>query len=276
MPDRRRPIRGLAFRAYSYLYFYWWLVRAIGRSWIERGSALILSLILASLAIEVGLEVWGSEWAREPHWAIRSLFWIVILVALYTKVREWSEQRQELYFIGTAQEIVATLSRPTVPDESIRKVMAIALGAFRMKKAVRATLAQSFDGGLKITLAEPFGSAIDNNLVFPRGAGGAGYAYSEKCLVYLPRVDLGHAVVLEFDERDPYSIVEDIFIPDDVQSFESVLCVPICADGHCFGVLNFDSKKRNAFRKIDFQQAMFFAFVLADVLRRNQSAAEES
>jgi hypothetical protein len=68
-----------------------------------------------------------------------------------------------------------------------------------------------------------------------------------------------------------FAIVPNLYVPDVVQDFESILSVPMVAYRKCFGVLNFHSRKRNAFRRLDFLQATFFGFVVAQVLHEYDS-----
>lgn len=266
----RQPVKGVLYRVACLLYLYFWIHRARIRGYFERGSLIVLAIYVVVLGAEVLLEVRGAEWGKAPQWTVKAVFWVLIGFALFTKVREWNAHRQELYFIQAAQKVADLMSRSTDVGEAAKQVMAIALGAFRSKKTIRATLTLKCDDGLlRVDRVEPDHSVLDWQLALKPGQGGAGYAYDGKCVVYIPRRKMGNAVVQNFDEDRPYHLVEDLYVPDAVEEFKSVLSVPLLMDGECHGVLNFDSSKNNAFRRIDFQQAMFFAFALAHLLQRD-------
>lgn len=254
--------------------FYFWILffRMRVRRFFERGSLIILAVYLLILLCEVALEWLGKDWAFHPHWLVRAAFFLVIGLALYSKVKEWSEHRQEFYFIQAAKKVVEVFSREWKDgerDEAVNGLLTIFVKNFEQKGAVNANLALPRDGDGKLVVSNihPASARYDAELALEPGEGGSGYCFVKGCVVYIPWTTLRHAVIQTIAESRPYKLVEDQYTPDRIENFRSILSVPVASGTRRFGVLNFDSRKRNAFRIIDFEQAVFFGFALAQLLQ---------
>lgn len=275
MAQPKKPtlqISGLPIRIFGFIYLYYWIHRTRLRRLFEKGSIVILGLYLATLAVELVLELVGSEWAFHPHWAIRAAFYVFFGLALYSKVKEWGEQRQEFFFIQAAKKVVGAFEQDFAKvskEERIQGLLTIFVKNFEHKGAVNANLAlpNALNGKLVVQYIHPTGAEYDRNLALAPGEGGSGYCYANGCVVYIPWAKLGHAVIQTIAEDRPYTLVEDLYVEDNIGKCRSILCLPVAARGHQYGVLNFDSIHVNAFRIIDFEQAMFFAFVLARLMQ---------
>jgi hypothetical protein len=282
MPVDRQahPISAIPRRIFGLLYVYYWIHRTRVRRFFERSSIVILATYLIALAVEVVLETIGREWALYPHWSVRGTFYVVVGLALWSKVREWSEHRQEFYFIQAAKKVVEAFRRDWQGlnrDEAIQGLLTIFVKNFEQKGAINANLAQprAGDGKLVVTHIHPADAKYDGELALDPGEGGSGYCQSRGCVVYIPWIFLRHAVIQNINENRPYTLIEDLYIEDSVQNFSCILSVPVSTRGRQYGVLNFDSTKINAFRIIDFEQAMFFGFALAQLLLEFEQEPEK-
>lgn len=265
-------------KALGFVYIWFLTLRSNVRAAFERGTTVILTLYVILVVIEVILEVWGRTLGTHETWWIRGLFYFLIFLALYTKVREWGAHHQELYFIGAASSVVQLdLSGATTPrsrQETIEELLNVFRGNFELKGALNANFAELIDGHLKVTAVAPPNAEYDKSLALVEGDGGSGYCYEKGVVVYIPRKRLRHGIVMDVSRARPFQLVQDLYVSCNVEPFNSILSVPVTSGGHRLGVLNFDSKKGNAFRRIDFQQAAFFGFVLAKFLHEARSGEQ--
>ena len=282
------PVGRILPTIYSYLYIYIWVKRANFRYRLEKLAILGLAIFLVLTTVEVILELFGRGVAQHPEPWTKILFFGVVAILLYTKFREFGERRQQASFIDTAREVTHLLSRRqdgVASDQLIQKLLALFQLTFERKgwkylgwrkKQVRVNAAlRQADDHLHITLEHP-GNQGSHGEPFRIGEGGAGVCFENECLVYIPRKALRHALVQDIDDEpgdEPFKMRPGAFVPQGNRDYQSILCVPIRAHGRCFGVLNFDSPRRNAFRRIDFEQATFYGFALALVLLHRGHAA---
>jgi hypothetical protein len=270
------PVKDMWRMVFGIVYVYLWIKRTNFRRLLEKYAFGFLSLSLVLLLIELGLELYGKHLARGSI-ALKVLFGISFAIAVWGKHREWKEERDDFYFIGSARAIALALSRPFQSGPTtLEELLKVFHANFRGKGEVNVTLALQDDPkGLSLRIVQRYpATSEDRPTTFPSGSGGAGYAFKEKCLVYIPRKKLGHAVVQLLDEDDPFEMVTRLFSPfsREDRPYRCVLSVPVMLFGTCFGVLNFDSTKPNAFRKKHIQQAFYFATVAAQILQRGNLA----
>jgi hypothetical protein len=280
---RREPFSRLSYIISSYIYIKWWVfrtnIRADYGKHIEKGAGFLLCLYLLLFLGEVGLEMMGLEMARSESLVLQGVFLVLVCVALWGRFSEWRQDREEVYFAGTAEKVVGlfSLTEATKRDRAIiTDLLALFRANFEAKGVVNANVAMPDEGGLRVKYVYPPEAAYDQNLVLPEGVGGAGACYVESAVVYIPSVHYRHAVIEDPGSDRPYALISDCYQPCDVQDFKSVLCAPITIYGQRYGVLNFDSKSRNMFNIRDFAQARFFAFVMAQYLHETSGASDAS
>jgi hypothetical protein len=271
------PFEGLPTRLAGLLYIYLLVKRGNVRAWFEKGTKVLLTVYIIVVGGEVGLELWGRSLGTNPLLWLRLLFWTLIGFALFTKLREWSDQHQERLFIGAARTIVE-LDADTDPaarasTETITQLLETFRRNFKLKQTLNANFAQFESGVLKVKYVSPPDADYDKELVLRPGEGGCGFSFQNQCVVYIPRRRLRHGIVQDIHKARPYLLKEDLYVNCSREPFNSILSVPVTAAGVHYGVLNLDSAKGNAFRRIDFEQAMFFGFVLAQFLRHASMAA---
>jgi hypothetical protein len=261
----------------GHIYVYLWVKRANLRDSLEHGAHGILILFLLLLLLEVVLEYLGVSMALSPRLAIKVAFILAIAILLYTKLKEWSDRRQQFYFVEAARKLVELLSGsqvPTAADETFGTLLALYADNFARKGQLNANLAfWCSDDSVKIRYCHPLDAGYKKDYTFVNGQGAAAYCCENQCVVYIPRKDIRHAIVQNIGQAHPYDMVPDLYVPGSGPgvAFQSVLCVPLLAYGTCFGVLNFDSRKSNPFRVLDFAQALFFGFIVAQLLHLNQT-----
>jgi GAF domain-containing protein len=259
------------YRVLGVFYIYLWVKRSRVRYWLERSARVVLTVSLLLLILEVALEIVGRHFARDPSIVVQGIFFLFVFVALFTKLREWSDKEQERYFIEAAGAIVRELSKDLATltlDDGIYDLLAIFRKTFERRGDINVNVAtHRTDGRLEVTYCYPVNINYDPALSFGPGEGGAGYCCQERCAVYIPVKSFRHAILRDIERDATYDGKLDLFVPDEREPFRSILSVPIVTGGECFGVLNFDSTKRNAFRRVDFEQASFYGYVMAQFLQ---------
>ncbi|MDP9120112.1 MAG: GAF domain-containing protein [Acidobacteriota bacterium] len=272
MPGRKPlQIRQLHTVIFSLTYIYGWTFRAKVRSWLARWAIGLLAAVLFYVPLEIGLDLYGRTLGTASSIAVRVVFFVLIAVSLYGKLREWREHHQKFYFIQAAWEVVQFMSAPQealAGDEVILKLLAVFAKTFERKgKTPKASVAVlGPDGRLRLKYFHPEAANFDADFEFIEGEGGAGYCSENRCLVYIPKTSYGHGIIQNIEEDQPYRVMADLFIPSGSREIRSILSVPMVAYGTCFGALNFDSTVVNAFHRLDFEQAMYFGFVVAQLL----------
>ena len=270
----------------GYLYVYFWVKRANARAIIEKGAIGILAVFLLLLAIELALELFWHVVFRGTSIALQILFFVAFSVALYNKISEWRERRQEFLYINAASYIAEILSdtrEHIAEEETIKRLLAIFLKTFEPKHSTNATMAL-FDAPvpdpqdgmrLKVVYRHPSDNR-SSETVFTAGEGAAGYCAKCRCAAYIPRKRFRHAVVVATQDGKPsYAVASDLYLsrPDE-GAYESILCVPVVIYNKCYGALCFDSAKANAFRRLDIALASFYGSVMAQVLHARQGRAD--
>lgn len=229
--------------------------------------------------VEVVLEQWGRELGTHQVWWLRYVFYVLVGLALFTKLREWEAHRQELYFLAAATSVVQLDNSVAMTSRTREDTITDLLGVFRAnfeaKGALNANFAELVGDSLKVTAVAPSYAVYDQDLLLPLGDGGSGYAYDKGVVVYIPRKRLRHGIVMDVTRDRPFQLVQDLYVSCQVEPFNTVLSVPVATGGVKYGVLNFDSAKGNAFRRIDLQQAAFFGFILAKFLQETKSSEQK-
>jgi len=267
----------------------WVLIRArLAYSWLRfnlgRWVNVAALVLLAFLGLELVFHYYGLEIMSKGTFWLQVLFFLIMSVSSWHHFRAWRDNLQEVYFIEAAAQIsqvlssVATLSG-YANGNTLREMLKIVRKNFERKGPINVNvfLFDSSAGGLVFRAAFPPEANVDRTLLFPPGIGGAGTAYSETAVVYIPWRSHGAALVQAFPgegeveangaySSHTFSVIQSCAVPDKVESFESVLTVPVMFRGKCFGVLNLDSDKRDAFRTADFRQARFYGVVLGAFL----------
>jgi hypothetical protein len=291
----------MARRLWGLGWIYLWVNRTRVKWYLDRGAVGFLAFSLILLFLEVMLEVihtlpefqdfliralfaaatiYGyvdlalGIFATAPKWGgmadnasryLQAVYLSAIAGATYFKIREWKERGQEFRFIQAAREIVATLRVAGGHESRIERVLPIF--AFTFGNGGISVSVAPIGADSKLVVRHQCGPAqYDPNLKLALGEGGAGLCCREHCAVYFPRKSLGHAILQDITEGD-YDLEMDLFVRDDREPFESVLSVPMVANGYCYGAVSFDSPERDAFKRLDREQALFFGYVVAQVLR---------
>ena len=262
---------------FGYSYVYLLIKRARLRKLFEKYTASFLLISLFLLLVELVLEGMGLDLARGTI-VLRTLFAVAFTVAVFGKYREWTESRDDFLFVGSARAIAAVLGRH--PDHSsyqtsIPDLLKIFHGNFKLKKnALNVTLALRDEDRGTLSIGHRYPEQESRPTRFNIGEGGAGYAYQNKCLVYIPWKELGHAVIQKIDdEKEHFSMITLLYRQTSKEKpYRAILCAPLVVFGTCYGSLNFDCDRRNAFKGNDLVKAYYFAAAVAQVLH-NQALA---
>lgn len=271
-------VNDLGRMVFGLVYIYFWIKRTNWRSLLERYAAGFLVVSLFLLALEILLEVYGRQMAHGSSVALKVLFGVCLVIAMLGKYREWHDERSNFYFIGTARAIAASLIRPLdETDSALDSLLRIFHGNFEGSGVVNVTLALREPNSklLRVTHRYP-SEEVHRVTTFNHGEGGAGYAFKNEALVYIPWKELGHGVIQRLEEDDPYEMVTRLYFkPEDEaeKAYRSILSVPVLIFGQCYGALNVDSTSVNAFRKKHIQQAFYFATVVAQILQNRRTDA---
>jgi hypothetical protein len=272
-------VTGKAWRAVAGLvYIYAWSKAAGVRYVAQRGAIALLAGALLFLGLEVSLELWGLEMATHTLGWLRIGFWVALVALLWSKIREWNERKQQFYFPQAAKQVAELLSHTRVDvasDDTLKKLLAVFAQTFAHKGGPNANIAlltsAAPDAKLRITYQYPEHANYNGAPEFSvdgDGEGGAGFCCVQNCMVYIPRASLRHGILQTLAESRPYKLVTWVFVERGPRlGFRSVLSVPLTAYGTCYGVLNFDSSRANAFSRVDFEQAMFYGVAVAQVLQ---------
>lgn len=264
------PVQSIRSRIMGQVYIYVWIKRERlrrGAEWFKRGTVGLLIFYLTALIAEVVAHVMGRQ-VPEASIFIQVAFFLLVAILFWLQLTEFSGDRQHLYFSEAASDIVRLVTEEN--QDFIKKLLAITVEQFRLKGAVNANLALPIPADkLKISPEYCHGQVYD--LEMSVGFGGCGRSFAEKQIVCIPWKKHGNAIVQQINAKNPYGMVENCYQPLGKDTgFRSILSVPLLAYGQCYGVLNLDSSKRNAFRPLDFAQAMFYASVMALFLREQQ------
>jgi GAF domain-containing protein len=119
---------------------------------------------------------------------------------------------------------------------------------------------------LRIMFVEPADAEYDRGLSFRPDRGGAGIAYARGVTIYFPAVRFRHGIGIT-DEA--YQLLPSAFEPSTRDRFKSVICTPIRCGSSLFGVLNVDSRRRNAFNIVDVQIARVAASAIGMAIDRH-------
>jgi hypothetical protein len=283
-------IRQLGSTILGYIYVYIWVKRTNVRRLLEKQAVGVLAVFLVLLLVEVVLEFYGKQMASgrlilygkeiaTSSGILKTTFAAFFVVAMYSKYREWRENRQGFFFIESAKRIAHLLSRPqeeVLRDETIVQLLGIFHKNFETKGSLNVTVALK-GADDQLTIKYRFPTQEPRSTSFAVREGGAGYSYANGCIVYIPRKGLGHAIIQTLQDDYPYEMVESLYkpSPQEDKDYVAILSVPLVIFGTCYGALNFDSAKPNAFRCMDFQQAAFYASVVAQILRLREESPDE-
>lgn len=174
----------------------------------------------------------------------------------------------------------SSLSSEDKLDQFLGLTLELARTSFKEKHAVKANFAAiGEDEKLRITKVDPPATEAEYDPGFsPRiGEGGSGFAAANRGTVYFPWVWIRHAIHVAFDRgRRPARLKSkgvclDLYIPvkREYTAYRSILSTTVAwEDSAPFGVLNFDSKKIDAFSEIDFKIANVYAQLLGLAFKR--------
>lgn len=269
----------------GYLYVYFLVKRSNVRHWFERRALqILLGAVLLAIA-EAVLHFIGKDMVGPEQSAVlKILFLLTLLFVLYMKLREATDNRQQFYFVEAANQIVGILGqqRPA-PSDDVLSMLAIfhrtfegrVSGVWPWRKKnrppdVSVALIQGKhpDEHLEIGYVFPADVQRDPAFRLRMGDGAAGRCCKHYEIVYVPRCRLRHAIIQSISEHPRFDMIAGLYHLFPLgQEYGSVLSVPVVDGGKCYGVLNFAARKPNAFRRLDFLQAVFYGFALARVLQ---------
>jgi hypothetical protein len=273
----------------SYLYVVWWGIQLPVRRFL-----IALPLVLASLwfLLEVVASFWDIVLPALPWWTFSMIF-ILAVGALLDHWHHFKRSRQESVLTSTLRPLfreIAALDFATGSEGERRE----ALFVFVEKVFVTfSTALHSYGGGglginlmlpndeeaLEIVVAyrdllpaqlvqnQPALQAYDREFRLKKGQGGAGTAWQEECLVYIPSTRHQHGIKRFTDEETLYQLADFVYKPGTPQ-FKSILCAPVPTRRGVYGVVNFDSLKRDAFGEADFSIAELAASVVGMAIDR--------
>jgi len=127
------------------------------------------------------------------------------------------------------------------------------------------------DGKLRMVYLFPVGTGYDPAISFEPGEGGAGYSYAQNAVVYVPSIKYKHGIIVKPSSNDDaihYGLKRRIYMPiaKEYEVYESILCLPITsvrANG-TIGIMNIDSRRRDAFNIDDIHLLRAYARMLGD------------
>jgi len=119
------------------------------------------------------------------------------------------------------------------------------------RKIVISLMEKNADDKLAITDKWPAEIKFDDNFQLACGEGGAGVAWKEKELVYIPSIK--HLIAIRVGEK--YTPLGLVYKRTDEHPFKSILCVPLATDSNFYGVLTISANKKGTFLVPDFEIA---------------------
>jgi hypothetical protein len=278
-PSAQFDVKDLSRTIFGMAYCAWWIRKSALDFFIEKWSARFLAVSAGLLALEIVLEYFQRDFGRATI-PLKIAFVGAFIVVAIDKYREWKKTRDEFSFLGSIHAIAVALSR--APERgslspSLFSLLEIFHDNFKDKgDEVSVTLAlrdMDREGVLQIAHRFP-GKPGQRPTFFNVGAGGLGYAYQKRCLVYIPSTALRHGIIHKFEDNEPFAVRTLVYQQHSRErTYRSILSVPILISGHCFGVLCIDSTRRNAFKKSDFLKAMHHATSVAQILHNSPMSA---
>ncbi len=113
----------------------------------------------------------------------------------------------------------------------------------------------------------PLRDKIDIDFALERGKGASGLALEKNCIVYIPSIKTGHAVLMTEKalwEASGYQLARRVYSPASKEPFKSMICVPIMnGTANPAAVLSISSETRGAFSSVDFMTAWRAALVVS-------------
>jgi hypothetical protein len=226
------------------------------------------------------------KWFPHVVFLYKALWGLSLVAAARHEIHNWRTKKQQLYFVDSLDFLLSKLddlvTRNQLPwerrlQEFTDLTLQLARASFRSRKAVRANFAKLVDGQLSITNADPPDTQYAPGFSLRVGEGGSGYAAANLATVYFPWIWMRHAVHIGWNRAELPAVLKskgvnlDLFVPVEggQTMFRSVLCTAVVwEDKKCWGVLNFDSSRQDAFCELDFKVAAIFAQLLAIGFKR--------
>jgi hypothetical protein len=226
------------------------------------------------------------------HWYSRIAFtfeilWVsAIIGSLHHTIEDWRRSRQEVYFVDAVDLLLAKLDEISHSDSPLAlklelftsEALVFTRASFKDKATVQANFAAlGTDSKIRISKTDPPDAKYSPRLVFDLGEGGMGLAAQKKTIVYFPSIWIRHAIRVGFDRQERPTefsspgVNVDLYLPveNEFTVYKSILAVPVVwEDSPPYGVLNFDSKKRDAFDEFDFKMANVYGQILGVAFNR--------
>ncbi len=267
-------------------YICWW--RSKHYLWydpkLNRGAVIVGASSALLLLLDIVLFLFGKE---APTWLGRSAILILIPTALLLtvhRVAEVGKSKKEISFASHVEPLADALTdlvgmapqeRDNALTEFVAKLLKQIHEDFVKSKNISVTISvmpcQS-DGKLRISYLFPLGTEYDPNVTFKPGEGGAGYSYQEVAVVYVPSIVYKHGIIIsvpKVEAKSPkvtYGLKRRLYVPiaPEYELFESFMCLPVTSRKKTHGVINVDSKVRDAFDINDVHVLRAYARILGD------------
>jgi hypothetical protein len=277
-------------------YLLWWFLKNRVLRFSSFAVALVLILSLVSLAFHVLAEaeydavlnlLHQYPWFVKFSWFIHGIFGFAVLIAARHEYSRWKKLRQESFFADSLDLLLDTLDKLThdqslSPQEKLtrftEKMLNVARTSFREKRAMQANFARvCSDNKLRIEKTDPPNASYDPQFSPSLGEGGMGIAAKDKAIVYFPWVWTRNAIYIDFDRTKRPSPLKMSGIEIDLYVkvapkhtvYTSILTVPVLwEEAEAYGVLNFDSTRRDAFTEIDMKIANIYGQLLGIAFKR--------
>jgi len=281
-------------------YLIWWFAKTrIARvtSWatsriLFAGFAVIFFDVVAHTSTQTILEaIRQNPWLARTIVVFQAAWLLAILAAANNEISSWRKRKQEVFFVDAVDLLLDKLDKlaedgdPTAQRTELESFIAESLevmrSTFKEKRTVQTNFARLIAGKLCIMKVDPPDADYDPNFAPALGEGGSGYAASKKAIVYFPSIWIRHAIHIGFDRtRRPTKFASPgvmlrLYLPvaKKYEIYKSILTVPVIwEDPTPYGVLNFDSKKRDAFSELDFKIASIYGQLLGLAFKRLPSA----
>jgi len=265
------------------LIWYWlypirWRIRIAFRNVFIRSALFFLMMtsfyvlieILFSLFEHVDVLAKLIEWSRlppvpklpiMPPTAEGVVLALGVLMAIH-RIQEWRLRKREDKLptaVSVLLKQIANLKGSAITDSAaIQNLITLVMEEFRGiletgtgRKITVSLMEKNTEDKLAIKCKCPKEAEFDEVFQLAQGEGGAGVAWKENELVYIPSIK--HFIAIRVGQQ--YTPLGMVYKKTEKHPFKSLLCVPLATESNFYGVLTFSANKKGTFLVPDFEIA---------------------
>lgn len=266
--------------AICYVDIVWWAMSSFARRLLT-SSAIIVILVTCGI---VFLEITGEIFRKRidlihlPRWlevlGLLLAFWL--LYVCYKEFRKLREESVIATLVGLLFEEIAQLrfvsgktGNEKVLQDFVHKVLIAFVNLYQSRRQPQVNvMLQANDDRLRIHFVEP-PTARYKESMFAAGEGEASIAFNKGVTLYFPAMRYHYGISITAEK---YELLEMAYRDSKVGGFGSVISTPILCGGNICGVLNVDSKHRNAFNMTDIRIAQVAASAVGMAIYRYKNS----